>query len=98
MTDGDQRTARLAKHILEHFLHYPESGDSVIGIARWGLEDAQLPAPTEAVQQALELLLSLGLLVQLAAPGMRPIYRLKQRRAAEAEAWLASLDEREPEG
>jgi hypothetical protein len=97
MTDGDLRSARLAKHILEHFLRYPESGDSVVGIARWGLSDAQLPAPTEAVQEALELLLSLGFLVQRVAPGMRPIYRLKQRSEAAAQAWLTRLDESEPE-
>jgi hypothetical protein len=97
MTEGRLRTARMAKRILEHFLHYPESGDSVVGIARWGLEDAQLPAPTEAVQEALASLLSRGFLVELVAPGMRPIYRLKLGSEADAERWLTLVDEREDE-
>ena len=94
MTEGRLRTARVAKRILEHFLRYPESGDSVIGIARWGLEGAPLPAPTEVVQEALEVLLDHGFLEQRVAPGMRPIYRLQQRARADAEAWLSTLDER----
>jgi hypothetical protein len=60
-----QAVVALAGDILEHLHKYPQAADSAAGVTRWWLTPAHANATVELVEQALDWLVSRGILRRL---------------------------------
>lgn len=66
MDNDDERDVEIiATDIMEYLQSHPRAGDSAQGVARWWLKPSHDTVPLEQVEDALELLVSRGVLRRL---------------------------------
>ena len=85
------RPPRRAREILKHYLENPHTVDTLEGIAAWRLIEDIVRTRVREIDEALEWLVTRGYLdrrVPMAAP---PVYRLNERRRAEAERLVGKV-------
>ncbi len=83
----------VAREILSYFLRNPRAVDSFEGVARWRLLDERIHRSLEETKQALWWLVTQGFLVEESTPLAGQIFRLNQKKRADATRFLMS-----PEG
>ena len=79
----------LAKQVLDYFLRNPHAADTLEGVARWRLLDETIHQAVEAIDRALEGLVSQGYLQQTATGCAGRIFCLNEGKRVEAERFLA---------
>jgi hypothetical protein len=79
----------IAKDILEYFLRNPQAADDLEGVARWRLMSQTIYRDVQETSEALDFLVSRGLLTRIARPGSA-FFRLQTEQRAGAEAFLTA--------
>jgi hypothetical protein len=69
----------LAGQILRYFDEHPEAADTAEGIRAWWLVEQAFKESISDVKDALDLLISRGLVTRIDRPSMPPIYRRARR-------------------
>ncbi len=83
--------------ILRHYLEYPETVDTLEGIARWRLLDDFVQRRVADTGEALQWLVAHAFLERIGgSPSAPPVYRLSLVKRAQAERFLS--EHAEPTG
>lgn len=82
--------ARITRRVLEYLAERQDAQDTLEGIVEWWLVKQQLVEQTAAVREALDELVSDGLLVARADANTRTFYSLNRERADRIAAYLAT--------
>ncbi|MBZ5621167.1 MAG: hypothetical protein LAQ69_20935 [Acidobacteriia bacterium] len=88
--------SRSAREILAYFLRNPAAADSLEGITRWRLLEAEIHRQIAETQKALEWLLKEGFLVEISAPHAGRLFRLNLEKQAQAELLLEKPGKKTP--
>ena len=83
-------TSCVARAILEYLRKHPNAQDTVAGIAEWWLPKQQITTPVSTVKDALVLLLSFELILEVRGKDSQSHYRINNRKWAEIETLLES--------
>ncbi len=75
-----EKEGTVTQHILKYLTANPGAGDTLEGIAKWWVMRQQLNDSVDAVQTALESLMTTGLIVERKAPDGRVLYFCTQTR------------------
>lgn len=79
---------RVARRVLEYLAERPDAQDTLEGIVEWWLVKQRIAEQTAAVREALEELVSEGLLVSRADSSARTFYSLNRLRAEDISTYL----------
>jgi hypothetical protein len=80
-----QANSEIAKEILNYFLRNANAADDLEGIARFRLLDQVIYRRVDEVSEALDWLVSVGLLNQTITSSTDPIFSLNETRREEAQ-------------
>jgi hypothetical protein len=81
--------SEMAFEILAYLVHHPRAQDTFEGIVEWWLLERYIERQRLAVEEAMEELVSSGLVLAPQGRDRRRRYRLHPGRAAEAQAIVA---------
>jgi hypothetical protein len=83
-----KKPPKRAWEVLDYFFRNPQAADTLEGVARWRLLQETVHRGVEETTEALEWLVSQGLLKETPKTYSRPIYSLNSEAMAEAERFL----------
>lgn len=79
---------KMAKEVLDHFYRNPQAVDTLEGVARWRLLRETVHRRVEETAEALEWLVTEGLLKKTSTTYSKPIYSLNPAGTNKAERLL----------
>ena len=89
LTQSRHRGApEVAADILNYFYRHPQAADSLEGIVRWRLLEAQIHRSLQETHQALDWLVARGFLVEETMQASGTLYRLNPQKSREIADFL----------
>jgi Fe2+ or Zn2+ uptake regulation protein len=76
---NERRRSRVAKAILDYLRKHPEAQDTLAGIAEWWLPEQEIKGRTATVKEALNELVTAGLISEHEGKDAQISYRLTNR-------------------
>jgi Fe2+ or Zn2+ uptake regulation protein len=76
---NERRRSRVAKAILDYLRKHPEAQDTLAGIAEWWLPEQEVKSRTATVKEALDELVTAGLISEHEGKDAQISYRLTDR-------------------
>lgn len=76
---NERRPSRVAQAILDYLRKHPEAQDTLAGIAEWWLPEQEIKNRTATVKEALDELVSVGLISEHEGKDAQISYRLTKR-------------------
>lgn len=83
-----KKQPKRAKEVLAHFFRNPQAADTLEGVARWRLLRETVHRGVDETAEALEWLVSEGLLKETPTTYSKPIYSLNHEAIRKAERLL----------
>lgn len=83
-------TSCVARAILQYLRKNPNAQDTVAGIAEWWLPKQQITTQVSTVKDALALLLTQGLILEVRGKDSQSHYNINDRKWAQIETLLES--------
>lgn len=82
---------QIAEDVLAYFLRNPQAADNLEGVARWRLLSEAVHRSVEETRDALEWLVSRGILLKLIPAGREAVFCLNREKKTEAETLLSEM-------
>jgi hypothetical protein len=90
--DPKHEVDEVAREILRYFLRYPDTTDSLAGIARWRLMQETVRHSVERTSKAMQWLISEGFMQEETRVASGKIFRLNVGRREEAAEFMRKVD------
>lgn len=96
--DPNHEIDDVAREILRYFLRYPDTTDSLAGIARWRLMQETVRHSVERTSRAMQWLISEGFMQEETRVASGKIFRLNLGRRQEAVDFMRNVDRGSAQG